>query len=923
MDLPMNENIPSSGGVEGEDNSTSSILPSNSSPTLVTIPQTGLDEDQCMSVEGEDCESQDDDDEEEYDEDEEITVQDILKNFLDLKSSLETSEIKLLSMPVPLDLLYQVKASLASLNGNLEDLQYDLDGLVLVNDEDKAIKKQILEDLLPLFDRISFLDDRCCELLKEEAERLKKEGNAHFKEGQNEKAIESYTAAIRIDSTVPQYFTNRALAHQKNANHNKAIEDAKIAIRLDVNYLKAYIILLKSSLALRQYPTLLEIFNSLPNEFTDRPEVIELHELAASSAKDLGNAAFKQGNTTDAIEHYTTAIDFHPTNHILYSNRSAAYQSKGMWKEALKDGERCIQHNELFPKGYIHIARSQVQLQRWSDAEITINLAKTVFEADHPAEYALISTQCQEIISLIESKKGTKSSATSASSVSNSAKAEQFKQIGNKHYKEEDYSEAIRYYSQAISLCPQEPSYYGNRSAAWLMMKEFKRAITDCVEGLKFEKVIGQLDKLRLRHAAALASMGSIQQAIAILEEAIGLPERESSESMKALSDQIIKLREVKSSLQLAKESLEKGEYSRAKRLFQITQSILSDDPSVFIGIAKACFELGEYEDSSRAAQKVIACNFGDGHDRIEAYLVRSNALQAMGCTDLAQKHLLAALQLDPDNSNLQMKLKSLRRLISEVTRLRQTIDAAMNHRKYEEAISSCHEGMQLEGITKKFLSEFHERRSKAYSMKAKLVLRTSVQTNEGDGTDNTQNDAQALWRRCLQDANSALYYDRTDSTLTALFLKCEALQGLGRYEEALEELKSAYESGPSKGNETIREKHKEAQFLLKKSKRVDYYKLLGCPRGELSSEKEIRMAYKKSALKWHPDRHSSADEQTKLEVEKKFKEISDAHELLLDPQRKALYDQGYDREEIEQRMEMQNQQQQQQQHFGGGGRRR
>jgi DnaJ-class molecular chaperone len=54
-----------------------------------------------------------------------------------------------------------------------------------------------------------------------------------------------------------------------------------------------------------------------------------------------------------------------------------------------------------------------------------------------------------------------------------------------------------------------------------------------------------------------------------------------------------------------------------------------------------------------------------------------------------------------------------------------------------------------------------------------------------------------------------------------------------------------------------------------------------------------------------------------KKEVEKKFKEISDAHELLTDPQRRSLYDQGYDREEIEQRMEMQNQQRQ---HGGGGG---
>jgi hypothetical protein len=227
--------------------------------------------------------------------------------------------------------------------------------------------------------------------------------------------------------------------------------------------------------------------------------------------------------------------------------------------------------------------------------------------------------------------------------------------------------------------------------------------------------------------------------------------------------------------------------------------------------------------------------------------------------------------------------------------------------------------------------------------MKAKFIMRTSAaatttgsesmqSSDQSAAADQSQSspedDVQSLWKRCLQDASSSLYYDKSDSALPAIFLRCESLQALGRHEEALDELKSCFENGPGKGNETIREKHKEAQFLLKKSKRVDLYKLLGCSRGELSSEKEIRIAYKKAALKWHPDRHSAADANKKLEVEKKFKEISDAHELLLDPQRRALYDQGYDREEIEQRME---QQQQQQQHYGhpygghhfGGGRRR
>ena len=55
--------------------------------------------------------------------------------------------------------------------------------------------------------------------------------------------------------------------------------------------------------------------------------------------------------------------------------------------------------------------------------------------------------------------------------------------------------------------------------------------------------------------------------------------------------------------------------------------------------------------------------------------------------------------------------------------------------------------------------------------------------------------------------------------------------------------------------------------------------------------------------------------EDAKKVAEEKFKTIQDAHELLMDPQRRKLYDEGYDRDEIEQQMEMQKQG-----HGGGGG---
>src|SRR4030067_2720436 len=63
-----------------------------------------------------------------------------------------------------------------------------------------------------------------------------------------------------------------------------------------------------------------------------------------------------------------------------------------------------------------------------------------------------------------------------------------------------------------------------------------------------------------------------------------------------------------------------------------------------------------------------------------------------------------------------------------------------------------------------------------------------------------------------------------------------------------------------------------------------DYYELLGFPRN--ASEEEIKKAYRRMALNYHPDRNPGDKE-----AEEKFKEASEAYEVLRDPNKKEIYD--------------------------------
>eukprot|EP01036_Dinobryon_divergens_P047105 gene47105-63085_t len=65
----------------------------------------------------------------------------------------------------------------------------------------------------------------------------------------------------------------------------------------------------------------------------------------------------------------------------------------------------------------------------------------------------------------------------------------------------------------------------------------------------------------------------------------------------------------------------------------------------------------------------------------------------------------------------------------------------------------------------------------------------------------------------------------------------------------------------------------------------TDYYKILGVKKS--SNEKAIKKAYKKLALKWHPDKNPK----NKEAATKKFAEISEAYEVLSDPEKRKNYD--------------------------------
>jgi len=127
---------------------------------------------------------------------------------------------------------------------------------------------------------------------------------------------------------------------------------------------------------------------------------------------------------------------------------------------------------------------------------------------------------------------------------------------------------------------------------------------------------------------------------------------------------------------------------------------------------------------------------------------------------------------------------------------------------------------------------------------------------------------------------------------LKAYTRRAGCYSALEKYDEAVRDYDKAHQMDPD--NDEISKSLRDAKLDQKKAARKDYYKILGVPKD--ADENQIKKAYKKAALQWHPDKNCESEE-SKKKAEKMFKDIGEAYAVLSDAQKRRRYDLGEDLE--------------------------
>ncbi|XP_043281990.1 dnaJ homolog subfamily C member 7 isoform X2 [Venturia canescens] len=428
--------------------------------------------------------------------------------------------------------------------------------------------------------------------------------------------------------------------------------------------------------------------------------------------------------------------------------------------------------------------------------------------------------------------------------------AESMKDEANKLYAAEQYQSALEGYTKVIELCPNTAKYYGNRAACYMMLYQYRNAFIDakkCVE-LDPKSVKGYTRVIK-----CCLILGEIVEAETFLDK-------------RALLDPAIDTANERRELEHVKRYIREAEVAYAAKDYRKVVycmdrccDVSTSCPRFKLTKAECLALLGRYQEAQELANDILH----QDRTNADATYVRGMCLYYQDNVEQAFMHFQQVLRFAPDHTKALAIYKKAKLLKEK----KFNGGLAFKLGRFQEAYDLYSEALKIDPLNKSANTKLHFNKATVAAKLGKL--------NES-----------------ISECTEALKLD--GGYLKAILRRALCFMELQLYEEAVRDYESACKIDKGFYNRRLL---MEAKAALAKSKRKDYYKILGI--SKTASTDDIKRAYKKRALVHHPDRHANASEAEQKAEEKKFKEIGEAYTILSDPKKRSCYDDGQSYDDI------------------------
>ena len=545
------------------------------------------------------------------------------------------------------------------------------------------------------------------------------------------------------------------------------------------------------------------------------------------SKKDAGSAATEAGKLEKAYQLYTEALAVDPQ-----TRNAKLYFKRAMLASKLSKELECIadcdRAIELDPNFTKALVIRAKACMKTENYQLAVRDFEVAIRGDgSKTEYKTLLAQAKEKANVLEKKRKERSEAK--------------KDEGNSLYKKAQYEAALGKYTEAIELSPCA-SYYGNRAACYLMMAKPRSAMEDAKAAISLDSSFVKGWARLLRCSILLGLTVTARQALTQLEELGGKHEEEKG--------QVEVLEKSREDTLLAQQA---GNLPKALECMERALQLANHSLSLQAARAECLAVLGRSTEASEAAGAVLQ----QDNMNADANYVVGLGLYYEDMIELSFSYFKKVLSVDPGH----IKTNEIYRKAMYFKQKKDEANAALKMGNMVTAYRLFCGALSID--PKNRIAN-----AKLYCGRANAAAALKYPPPD-----------------VISDCETALGLDPT--CFLALLTRGKTYMKMEMFADAVQDFEKVVETDGS--NLEYARLLRDAREAFDKANEPDYYELLGVSQD--ATAEEIKKAYRKLALKLHPDRHHGASEEEREENELSFKKIGEAYAVLSDEKQRWVYD--------------------------------